>query len=440
MWKLSIMSFKSILWKGLKGISNLYFSIILLLFLAFISILGTVIEQDQPLDYYQLHYPVNQPVLYFFTWRKIIFLGLNHMYSTPWFLFLLLLFFCSLITCTFSTQLPILKYSKQWNFLYNQKSLEHKYLNYSINSTSFINLIYLLNKQNYFIFHRGQGLYAYKGLLGKIAPIFVHISIIVSFVGFILRMTSGWVVQEMVPSGELFHLQNIITSGHLSVVSSNFVGKVDDFFMTFNEDQSIKQFFSNISVLNNQGQVVFRSYICVNHPLKFKGMTIYQTDWQINALRLFIGNNKGIVKSLNKIKLNSETNNSVWSCNLLLQREESVSIVISNLSNSLSIYDINGSLIATTKYGQWIMLYGVPILFQDIMVSTGLQIKIDPGLIISYFGFLVLIISVFISYISYSQIWVIQTDKKINFSGNTSRSLVTYENEMFQFYKKYNYL
>ena len=125
-WKLNMMSFKSILWKGLKAISNLYFSIILLLFLAFISILGTVIEQDQSLDYYQLHYPVNQPVLHFFTWRKIIFCGLNHMYSTPWFLFLLLLFFCSLITCTFSTQLPILKYSKQWSFLYSQKSLEHK--------------------------------------------------------------------------------------------------------------------------------------------------------------------------------------------------------------------------------------------------------------------------------------------------------------------------
>lgn len=434
------MFFKSILWKGIKGISNLYFSIILLLFLALISILGTVIEQDQPLDYYQLHYPVNKPVLYFFTWRKIIFLGLNHMYSTPWFLFLLLLFFCSLITCTFSTQLPILKYSKQWSFLYRQKSLESKYINYSINSTSFINIVYLLNKQNYFIFHRGQGLYAYKGLLGKIAPIFVHISIIVSFVGFILRMTSGWVVQELVPNGELFHLQNIITSGHLSIVSSNFVGKINDFFITFNEDQSIKQFFSNVSVLNNQGRVVFRSYICVNYPLKFKGMTIYQTDWQINALRLLMGNNKSLVKSLNKIKLNSENNNSVWSCNLFLQREKFVSIIISNLSNSLSIYDADGFLIATTKYGQWVILYGVPIMFKDIIVSTGLQIKTDPGLIISYVGFLVLIISIFISYISYSQVWVNQIDDKINFSGNTSRSLVAYENEMFQFYKKYNYL
>ena len=434
------MSFKSVLWKSIKGISNLYFSIILLLFLALISILGTVIEQDQPLDYYQLHYPVNEPVLYFFTWKKIIFWGLNHMYSTPWFLFLLLLFFCSLITCTFSTQLPILKYSKQWNFLYSQKSLERKYINYSINSTSFINLIYLLNKKNYFIFHRGQGLYAYKGLLGKIAPIFVHISIIISFVGFILRMTSGWVAQELVPSGELFHLQNIITSGHLSIVSSNFVGKVDDFFITFNEDQSTKQFFSNVSVLNNQGRVVFRRYICVNYPLRFNGMTIYQTDWQINALRLLMGNNRSIVKSLNKIKLNSENNNSIWSCNLFLQREKFVSIIISNLSNSLSIYDSDGFLIATTKYGQWVILYGVPIMFKDIMVSTGLQVKTDPGLIISYAGFLVLIISIFTSYISYSQIWANQTNDKINFSGNTSRSLVAYENEMFQFYKKYNYL
>lgn len=434
------MSFKSVLWNSLRWISNLYFSIVLLLFLAIISILGTVIEQDQALDYYQLYYPIDKPVLSFLTWKKIIFFGFNHMYSTYWFLSILFLFFCSLTICTFSTQLPILKYSKQWNFLYNQESLEKKSINYSMDSKSFINFIYILNIQNYFIFHKGQGLYAYKGLLGKIAPIFVHFSIIISFLGFIFRMTSGWVVQEMVPNGELFHLQNVATSGHFSIVSSQLVGKVNDFFITLNNDQSIKQFFSNISLLNSQGKVISQNYISVNHPLKFKGMTIYQTDWQIYALRLCFGNNQFFVKSLRKIQLNNQMNRSAWSCNLILHNEQQISIIISDLDNNLSIYDAKGQFVTNVKYGQWTILYGVPVLFKDLLVSTGLQIKMDPGLAISYFGFSILIISLFISYSSYSQVWANHHNSLINFSGNTSRALIFYENEMSQIYKKCNYL
>lgn len=434
------MSFKSILWKSLNWISNLYFSISLLLFLALISILGTVIEQNQSLNYYKQHYPIDKPILYFITWKKIIFLGLNHVYSTYWFLSILLLFFCSLIMCTFSTQLPILKYSKQWTFLYNQESLDKKSVTYSIHSSSFINFIYILNIQSYFIFHKGQGIYAYKGLLGKIAPIFVHLSIIISFLGFILRMTSGWVVQEMVPSGEIFHLQNIIASGHLSVVPSILVGKIDDFFITLNDDQSIKQFFSNVSLLNSQGRVLFRNYICVNHPLKFQGMTVYQTDWQINALRLRIGDNREIVKRLDKMQANNQVNNSVWSCDLILHNGKQISIIISNFKNIISIYDPSGLLITTTEYGQWTIIYGIPILFKDLLVSTGLQVKADPGLVISYVGFLVLIISIFISYISYSQIWANHNARFIKFSGQTSRALIVYENELSQIYKQCNYL
>ena len=434
------MSFKSILWKSLNWISNLYFSISLLLFLALISILGTVIEQDQSLNYYKQHYPMDKPVLSFITWKKIIFLGLNHVYSTYWFLSILLLFFCSLIMCTFSTQLPILKYSKQWTFLYNQESLDKKSVTYSIHSSSFINFIYILNIQSYFIFHKGQGIYAYKGLLGKIAPIFVHLSIIISFLGFILRMTSGWVVQEMVPSGEIFHLQNIIVSGHLSIVPASLVGKIDDFFITLNDDQSIKQFFSNVSLLNSQGRVLFRSYICVNHPLKFQGMTVYQTDWQINALRLRIGDNREIVKRLDKMQANNQVNNAVWSCDLILHNGKQISIIISNFKNTISIYDSSGFLITTTEYGQWTIIYGIPILLKDLLVSTGLQVKTDPGLVISYVGFLVLIISIFISYISYSQIWANHNARLIKFSGQTSRALIVHENELSQIYKQCNYL
>lgn len=428
--------FKGMIWNILKSISSLSFSISLFLVLAFISILGTVIEQNQTLDYYKLHYPVIQNSILLITWKQINWLGLDHMYSTYWFFLLLSLFFLSLLICTFSTQLPILKHSRQWSFLYSQKALNTKDLYSPLKSASFINLIYILNSKNYFVFHKGLCLYAYTGLIGRIAPIFVHASIIFTFIGFIFRMLGGLVVQEIIPNGELFHLQNITASGNLSSISNAFVGKVDDFFITFNKDKSVKQFFSNISFMNNKRDIISTDYIWVNSPMRLKGLTIYQTDWYINALRIQIGQDKFIVKQLKSVTLENQATHSAWFCNLELYRNYQVSILIPDILDNIWIYDKEGILITSTTYGLWNIVYGVPVLFKDLMFSTGLEMKTDPGLLISYFGFLVLIVSIVSSYISYSQIWANQNINKLNLSGKTNRAFLSFEDELFDIYKK----
>lgn len=431
------MYLKNKLWNISRLVSSLYFSIMLFLFLAFVSILGTIIEQDQSLNYYQLHYSDTSPVFFFITWKRILLFGLDHMYSTYWFYSILILFFLSLLVCTLSTQLPILKYSRQWNFLYSQAALEKKTCLYKFQPTSLLNLVYLLNLNNYFVFHKGKAIYSYKGLSGRVAPIFVHASIIISFIGFILRMTSGLVVQEIVPSGEIFHLQNMVVSGYLSSLPSGTVGKVNDFFISFNKNTSIKQFFSNVSFIDNNKDVIVAKYIWVNSPMKFRGLTIYQTDWQINALRIEVGLDKSIVKNLKEVKPNTSEDNIAWCCDFYVDKDHQISIVVPTLLNNLFIYDKQGQFILSANYGEWVILYGTPILFKDLMVSTGLQIKVDPGLYISYFGFAILIFSIIASYLSYSQIWASQnTLIQITFSGETNRALLSFEDELFNIAKK----
>jgi len=271
---------KNLIWKFLRYISSLRFSISLLLLLASVSILGTIIEQDQLLEYYKFNYPQTKPVMYFISWKQILFLGLNHVYSTYWFFIILFVFFLSLAVCTFSTQLPIFKHSRQWSFLYNLQSLEKRTGYSQSNSSSLINFIYVLNLNNYYIFHKGKTIYAYKGILGRIAPIFVHISIILAFLGSVFGFTNGFTAQEMVPNGEIFHIQNIIKSGRFSVISNNVIGKVNDFFVTFNSDKSIQQFFSYVSILDHKGKEIYKNSISVNAPLQLDGLIFYQTDWQ----------------------------------------------------------------------------------------------------------------------------------------------------------------
>ena len=71
----------------------------------------------------------------------------------------------------------------------------------------------------------------------------------------------------------------------------------------------------------------------------------------------------------------------------------------------------------------------------EIISSTGLQIKTDPGIPVIYAGFFFLMISTLISYITYSQIWIIQKNKKIFIGGNTNRAIFEFELEFLKFLK-----
>jgi len=55
-------------------------------------------------------------------------------------------------------------------------------------------------------------------------------------------------------------------------------------------------------------------------------------------------------------------------------------------------------------------------------------------------GFFILILSIIISYISYSEIWASNYNQKLNFSGNTNRAFVSFEDELIKIYNNYLFL
>ena len=62
--------------------------------------------------------------------------------------------------------------------------------------------------------------------------------------------------------------------------------------------------------------------------------------------------------------------------------------------------------------------------------STGFQIKADPGIPLVYTGFGLLMLGVIMSYISHSQIWILQTNHTCLIGGKTNRSQITFEKEI----------
>ena len=71
----------------------------------------------------------------------------------------------------------------------------------------------------------------------------------------------------------------------------------------------------------------------------------------------------------------------------------------------------------------------------EIVSSAGLQIKTDPGILNIYCGFLFLIISTLISYVTYSQVWIVRKNKQTFIGGSTNRATFEFELEFFKFAK-----
>jgi len=100
--------------KFLKIIIDLKFAMLVLALIALTSSLGSFIEQDEPITFYENTYL--QPIYGFIDSKLILKVGLDHVYTTWWFLSLLILLSISLIGCTISRQFPLFKNSKEYFF------------------------------------------------------------------------------------------------------------------------------------------------------------------------------------------------------------------------------------------------------------------------------------------------------------------------------------
>ena len=100
----------------LRFFADLRFAIAILLLIAFFSIIGTVIEQDQSIEIYKLNYPLTNKVFGFLSWDIIIKFGFDHVYKTWWFISCIVTFGLSLFSCTMLQQFPALKVARRCQF------------------------------------------------------------------------------------------------------------------------------------------------------------------------------------------------------------------------------------------------------------------------------------------------------------------------------------
>lgn len=418
-------------------LADLRLAIALLLIIAAFSISGTVLEQGESVRFYQENYPESPALFGFLTWKLIIILGLDHVYGTWWFLSILILFGASLTACTFTRQLPALKAARRWNFYEKPQQFEKLALSAEIENNSLNSLeklAQILLKRRYKIFQEGDKLYARKGIIGKIGPIVVHASMLIILAGSIVGTLTGFMAQEIVASGNTFQISNIINAGPFAEwqFPKNWSVKVNRFWIDYLPDGNIDQFYSDLSVLSQTGEEVDRQTIYVNKPLKYGGVTMYQADWAIAAVKVRINNSP--VLQLPMAELNTGGKGRIWGTWIPTKPDLSagVSLLATDLQGTLLVYDPKGQFTSTVRAGMSTEVNGVTLFVDELIGSTGLQIKSDPGIPIVYLGFGLLMVSVLMSYVSHSQIWVLKQGDKLYLGGKTNRAKVTFEREVLE--------
>jgi len=226
--------------------------------------------------------------------------------------------------------------------------------------------------------------------------------------------------------------------GNISYIPQSFSWRVNDFWITYTNEFKTNQFYSDLSLLDNRGFEIRRKTIFVNEPFIYNGITLYQTDWDVLGLKIKINADQTIQVPVKKINTNGR---KVWIGSIPIILDTGIKtnyiILINDLFGNFFLYNNEGELVQESVIGQPIRINSqTSVTFSEFITTTGLQIKTDSGIPLVYFSFFLLMVSVYISFISYSQIWQVEVLTNLVVGGKSNRAVLYFQEELKRLVQK----
>lgn len=402
----------------IKWLSNIKFAIFILGILIFCSFIGSIVEQTDKPVIENINLTNQFPSSFSGVFSL---LGFSNIFNNIWFFALNLTLGLSLISCTFSQQLPSFDFCRSLNFI--KKFWEKEKFDSSLifPPTWFPFVITRLSGTNYYLFQKMKTIYGCQGLAGRLGPVFVHLSLILILVASLLSALGGILAQEFIPKCEIAYLQNL-PSDHIIENLPTYPIRVNDFWVS-HINGLIHQFYTNISSLDKTGNESEVFTLSVNHPFIKNNIIWYQTDWDIIGLKCNVNN------LLYQLPITSISTSArrLWLTWLPTATNNGLTIFLESLRGDFLVNSINFSS-SYNELGQTLVSDSrANISIIDILSCTGLQVRGDPGELLLCLGFASLILSSFISYVSYSRIWIIKKLEKIQIGGLTNRAKLRFD-------------
>lgn len=249
-----------------------------LVILAVTSIIGTIVLQNgSPQAYVSLYGPGLA--------NFIKVLQFNDMYHAWWYLLLLVLLCINIVVCS------IERLSKTWKIIFpdkisvnpkrfiSQKNKEVFGLDQSQESAA-ASIEALLAKKVGPVIRKqtdeGLVLYAEKGRWTRLGVYVVHASVILLLAGALIGALFGFKASLRLDEGQTAN--RVFDSKTRQPIQLPFAIKCNEFEVKFYDTGAPEEFRSNLTIIE-EGKESFTEDIRVNHPLRYKGINIFQSSY-----------------------------------------------------------------------------------------------------------------------------------------------------------------
>ncbi len=416
-------------WRRLIAwLSDLRLAIGLLLVIAATSAIGTLIPQREGSEAYHQLYD-RKPWLGVVTGDWILKLQLDHVYASSWFLALLALLGLSLVLCSWRRQWPALQAALRWVDYHSPRQLSKLSLAETIASadpdTDLQNLQQLLHAKGWQLHAANGRLAARKGVLGRVGPLLVHAGLVVLMVGSAWGALAGQRLERYLAPGRELELLNSRGDNQLTVALEHFEIDRDSVGRP-------EQFRSQLKLLDSTGASVEETEISVNHPLRFRGMTVYQADWSLAAITIQLGRSPLLQFPLRALP---ELGEQVWGLAVPTRPDgsEPVLLTLSSEQGPVEVYAANAQPIGRlSPGGDPIDITGLSLRVAEVMPASGLLLKKDPGVPLVYGGFAIALAGGAMSLIATRQLWGISdpAHDQLHVGGLCNRNLTALAKEL----------
>ena len=424
-------------------LSSVHLAISLLIILAISSIFGTIIPQNASPEEYLRVYSVP-------TYKILKILGLLDMYHSGWFLFLLGLLSLSLLVCSKKRFPALWKFFSQPQTCLNENQwkshpLKRKFLSPGHPAEVLRRqqdiLTRLFAQPKVSQTGNTHCLFAEKGKFSRLGFYGIHLSILIILAGAFLGSVFGFHGFVNVLEGETVDRANVRNNRQIQPLG--FQLRLEKFEVSFYPSGTPKEYKSTVSILEDNRQVL-RDSIRVNHPLTYKGISLYQASYGIGDIK--------------KVLLDVREKSPERKFTLSAKMGERIEIPGASSTFTLTrfIPDFQGagpafqgvlsragrpadSLLILQNYPQFPQARSGGLTFRvkefEPIYYSGLQVNRDPGVWMVWIGCILMMVGFSMTFfLSHRRIWVRMTEKGedtlVEMAGSSHRNRIEFEKEM----------
>ena len=410
----------------LNWLSSLKIAILLLLLIAISSATGTIIPQQETDQFYYDNFNEN-PFLGIINGNILVLFQFNHIYTSFWFLLLLSWLGIALTVCSFRRQLPMLKSALKWIDYKSPRQIEKLSISQEIHtnnaSKGLEKIKIILKEQRWNIKETDGRIAARQGAVGRIGPILIHLGMILLMIGATYGSLNGKTIEKFLAPGRSIDLLDTNQDKKLTI-------KLQKFQIERDPQGRAEQYRSIVNIIEENGNNV-EEEISVNNPLRYKGLTLYQADWSLAAMTIQINNSPKLQIPIESIP---DLGEQVWGTVIPTKTDgtDPILLTVNSELGPVTIYDNDGSKLVNLSINKATEVKESLIKIINIIPSSGLLLKRDPGVPLVYTSFAVILIGGSLSLISTKKIWIIHDKEKslIYVGGLSNRNLSGLSDEL----------